>query len=227
MQPNLRRLACRNLGCVLLPAYIVRVRTTAWPWHCISPSQFSAGISIPCFTGLNMSQIYKYVATTTADHPALRSQPRTITWWPKAAPILVVVPSALSIALLYINKHTYSGQLLSWSINNRGAIQVVIQVISSILSFFWLYSIRTVISQWTRYRLSGSPMKLNTLRLWSAISLATTNWDLPWSKGFVALVFFCVHTSSSDAVGWCIDALVDRRVARRSHFELVLNLVDL
>lgn len=137
-----------------------------------------------------MSKFYKSVATTTADHPPLRSQPRTITWWPKASPILIVIPTALSIALLYVNTHTYSGQLLSWSINNRGAVQVVIQVISSILSFFWLYSIRTVISQWTRYRLSGVPVKLNALRLWSAISLATTNWDLPWNQALVALGFF-------------------------------------
>lgn len=137
-----------------------------------------------------MSQLYKSVATTTADQPPLRSQPRTITWWPKAAPILIVIPATLNIALVYVNKQTYSGQLLSWSINNRGTVQVVIQVISSVLSFFWLYSIRTVISQWTRYRLSGSLVKLNTLRVWSAISLATTNWDLPWSKALVALGFF-------------------------------------
>lgn len=136
-----------------------------------------------------MAQFYKSVSTTASDHPPLRSQPRTITWWPKAAPILIVVPAALNIALLFVNKHTYSGQLLTWSINNRGTVQVVIQVISSSLSFLWLYAIRTVISQWTRYHLSGFPVKLNTLRLWSALSLATANWDLPWSKALVALVF--------------------------------------
>lgn len=142
--------------------------------------------------GLNMSQVYKSVATTTADQAPsqVRSQPHTITWWPKAAPILIVIPAALNIAVLCVHKNTYSGQLLSWSINNRGTLQVVIQVIYSILSFFWLYSIRTVISQWTRYRLSGFQVKLNTLRLWSAISSAATNWNLPWSKALIALGFF-------------------------------------
>lgn len=142
--------------------------------------------------GLKMSSVYKSVATTTADQPPLRvrSQPRTIAWWTKAAPILIIIPTALNIAVLYLNRNTYTGNILSWSTNNRGAVQVVIQVLSSVLSFFWLYSIRTVISQWTRYRLSGFPVKLNTLRLWSAISLAATNWDLPWGKALVALGFF-------------------------------------
>lgn len=134
-----------------------------------------------------MSQVYKSVATTSLP---VRSQPPTITWGPRAAPILVVIPAALNIAVLYVNRNTYTGQLLSWSTSNRGAVQVVIQVISSILAFFWLYSIRTVISLWTRHRLSGSQIKLNTLRLWSALSLATPNWDLPWSKALVALGFF-------------------------------------
>lgn len=142
--------------------------------------------------GFNMLQVYKSVATTTADQAPspVRSQPRTITWWPKTAPILIVIPTAVNIAVLCVHSKTYSGQLLSWSINNRGTVQVVIQVLSSILSFFWLYPIRTVISQWTRYRLSGFQIKLNTLRLWSAISLATTNWDLPWNKALIALGFF-------------------------------------
>lgn len=139
-----------------------------------------------------MSSVYKSVATTTPDQPPLRvrSQPRTIAWWTKAAPILIIIPTALNIVVLYLNRNTYTGNILSWSTNNRGAVQVVIQVLSSVLSFFWLYSIRTVISQWTRYRLSGFPVKLNTLRLWSAISLAATNWDLPWGKALVALGFF-------------------------------------
>lgn len=142
--------------------------------------------------GLKMSQVYKSVATTMADQAPspVHSQPRTITWWPKAAPILIVIPTALNIAVLCVHSKTYSGQLLSWSVNNRGAVQVVIQVISSILSFFWVYSIRTAISQWTRYRLSGFQVKLNTLRLWSAISSAATNWNLPWSKALIALGFF-------------------------------------
>lgn len=142
---------------------------------------------------LNMSQVYTSVAKTAADQLPLqvRSQPRTIAWWSRAAPILIVIPTAVNIAVLYVNGCTYSGQLLSWSQNNRGTVQVVIQVLSSILSFFWLYSIQTVISQWTRYRLSRSQIKLNTLKLWSALSLATPNWDLPWIKALVTLGFFC------------------------------------
>lgn len=139
-----------------------------------------------------MSQVYKSVSTTNASLAPFHPQPRTITWWSKASPTLILLPAALSVAMLSVNGHTYTGQLLRWSINNRGVVQVVIQLISSILSFFWLYSIREVISQWTRYRLSGPPVDLNRLRLWSAISLATTNWDLPWAKALVAMGFFTV-----------------------------------
>lgn len=115
-------------------------------------------------------------------------------WWMKLVPLCILIPTSASLAVLILHLRQYkdSGTLYVWSTSSRVVVQVVVFVLASFLSLFWVFSIRTAISQWTRHGLSKRSINLDTLRLWSAITQNRADWNLPWAFAFATLSFFAL-----------------------------------
>jgi hypothetical protein len=122
--------------------------------------------------------------------------------WMKLAPLCILFPTGVSLTILTLHLRHYKddGLLYRWSASNRVLVQVVIHILSSILGVLWTYPICTVISHWTRYRLSKRSVNLDTLRVWSAVTQARADWNLPWGYMIATLVFLA--TSYVPAALW-------------------------
>ncbi|KAF9690551.1 hypothetical protein EKO04_011304 [Ascochyta lentis] len=130
--------------------------------------------------------------------PRLGQEP----WWTKLVPLCILVPTCVSLFILtlHIRQYKDSGTLYGWSTSYRVLVQVFVHVLASVLGALWVFPTCTIISHWTRHRLSKKSVNLDTLRLWSAITQARADWNLPWAPAFATLAFLVLN--SVPAVLW-------------------------
>ncbi|KAF2111671.1 hypothetical protein BDV96DRAFT_581523 [Lophiotrema nucula] len=136
-----------------------------------------------------------YELLSRASEPQqVRTRLRETGWWSKIVLLAIIIPTVISIVIggLHLRHYKTSGSLYHWSITSRALLQVVVHILSSLLSVLWMYPICKIISHSTRHRLSKKAVDLNTLRLWSAIVQARTDWNLPTSAALMALGFFAL-----------------------------------
>jgi hypothetical protein len=133
--------------------------------------------------------------------------------WSRTVPFLIVIPVAvsLSIAILHVRHYKSSGILHRWSVHNRSLVQAVVHVLSSLLAILWVAPLCTSITHLTRQHLVRRNINLNTLRLWSAVTLARTDWNLPWISALVTLGFcFLTYLPATLWAGALSPALTNR-----------------
>jgi hypothetical protein len=111
--------------------------------------------------------------------------------WSRTVPSLIIIPIAVSLSIgsLHLRDYKTSGTLYAWSFNHRSLLQAMIHVLSSLLAILWVVPLCASISHLTRQQLVRSNINLNTLRLWSAVTLARADWNLSWISALVTLGF--------------------------------------
>ena len=97
-----------------------------------------------------------------------------------AVPRLTVTTTiALYLLVAAWKNDTYSGSLYDFVSANRATTQIIVQVVASVLGALHLYVLATLVNFFTRLRLQMSPMKLDTIKLWTAASSLRMDWSLP------------------------------------------------
>lgn len=126
------------------------------------------------------------------EHRALNLELQQEPWWLKLIPFCVFLPTGTSLVILTLHLRLYktSGILYEWSTSSRVLTQVVVHILSSALSALLVLSICTIVSQWTRHRLSEKSVSLDTLRVWTAVIQTRMDWNLPWALKLTTLLFF-------------------------------------
>jgi hypothetical protein len=124
-----------------------------------------------------------------------RAPLREARWWSKLIPFAILIPTvvSLSVGALHLRHYKNSSTLYVWSVHSRALVQVIVHVLSSLLAILWVVPLCTSITHLTRRHLAERDIKLDTLRLWSAMTLAKTDWNLPRSSALLALGF-CLLT---------------------------------
>jgi hypothetical protein len=130
------------------------------------------------------------VSNTRTDGRA-HAQARNASWRTRLLPFCIVIPTFVSLCVvsLHARRYTDTGKLYQWSTSNRALVQVVVHIVSSLLALLWTYSICTLMSQWTRHRMSHESVNVNTLRLWSALMQNRADWSLPRISVSATLAF--------------------------------------
>lgn len=143
-----------------------------------------------------MSKSFKY--SFPSYHPVVNAselhaghQLREVRWWSKLIPFAMLIPTAVSLTVgaLRMRHYKNSNTLYLWSVHSRSLVQVIVHILSSILAILGAVPLCTSITHLTRRHLAQSEVKLDTLRLWSAMTLAKTDWNLPWTSALVTLGF--------------------------------------
>jgi hypothetical protein len=126
------------------------------------------------------------------EHRALYLDLQQEHWWMKLIPFCVFLPTGVSLFILTLHLRQYktSGVLYEWSTSSRVLTQVVIHILASALSALLVFPICTIVSQWTRHRLSEKTVSLDTLRVWTAVIQTRTDWNLPWTLKPTTLLLF-------------------------------------
>ncbi|KAF2501294.1 hypothetical protein BU16DRAFT_555787 [Lophium mytilinum] len=134
------------------------------------------------------------IARTRGTTQGSRPRMRGIQWWTKLVPFYVIIPVAVSLAIeiLHIRLYKNTESLYRWSTYDRTSVQVIVHILSTILAILLVYPVCTVLSFWTRHRLSRRDVGLNRLRLWSAMVQGRLDWSLPWLPSLLALGFFAL-----------------------------------
>lgn len=108
--------------------------------------------------------------------------------------LMISLPTTISILVAVLSFRTYSssGQLYHWATNYRAQTQVVIHVLTTILSAPWIYGLCTTLNLWVRSYLQRKPLPLVTARLWTAASQGRLEWNLPWRNLLIGMLWFTV-----------------------------------
>lgn len=110
-----------------------------------------------------------------------------------AVPCLTVTTAIALYLLVAARKNdTYSGSLYDFVSANRATTQIIVQVIASVLGALHLYVLTSLINFFTRLRLQMSPMKLDTIKLWTAASSLRMDWRLPLGSWPILCAFLIV-----------------------------------
>ena len=97
-----------------------------------------------------------------------------------AVPCLTVTTAIASYLLVATQKNdTYSGSFYDFVSANRATTQIIVQVVATVLGALHLYILTTLVKFFTRLQLQMSPMKLDTVKLWTAASSLRMDWSLP------------------------------------------------
>lgn len=125
------------------------------------------------------------------EHRAINLDLQQEPWWMKLIPFFVFLPTGVSLFILTLHVRLYkiSSVLYEWSTSSRVLTQVVIHILASALSALLVFPICTIVSQWTRHRLSEKGISLDTLRVWTAVIQTRTDWNLPWTLKLTTLLF--------------------------------------
>lgn len=103
----------------------------------------------------------------------------------------LVIPTIASAALFGLTlSNTYVGHgLKTWVLSNRAPIQIVVQVLSTLIGACQIYALSTSIRFWTNTYLSTTPISLDTLKLLDAITTARLDLDVPTRALTILLVY--------------------------------------
>ena len=112
--------------------------------------------------------------------------------WAKllAVPWLVVT-SIITTLLLWSDRTSWTsaGQLYQLVVNNRAAVQILIQVLATGFGAIHVYTVCVLINFATRRGLAAKPYTLDRLRFWRAVSAKALDWSMPVPLLALLLVF--------------------------------------
>jgi hypothetical protein len=106
----------------------------------------------------------------------------------------LTVPCAISLIILALNARDWYSEALLRNIvvNYHVFVAPVVQILSTILAGLQLYVVFTIFEYSARTRITQRNISLNTLRLWSALSLRSINLNLQLAKVLVLLSVIAV-----------------------------------
>lgn len=115
---------------------------------------------------------------------------------------LLLLPTLASLLLLVSNAEEWSLTGYAYRIvtGNRATTQIIVQILSQSLCLIQIFTICRLINFATRIRFTRSPISLNTLGLWTALSTPTVNWSLPLGMIIASIIF--VNLSTVMSVLW-------------------------
>ncbi|KAJ5164553.1 uncharacterized protein N7500_006383 [Penicillium coprophilum] len=105
--------------------------------------------------------------------------------------ILLIVPLALSILLLYSDASSWHlpDNLYVFVNTNRTSVQTAVQIFGAILAAIEVFALCRLINLTTRVRFTQTPVSLNVLGFWSALSTPSTNFGLPFWMITITVLF--------------------------------------
>ena len=105
-------------------------------------------------------------------------------------PVLQLFFPTLAIcALSWIGDKKYTSLLYDYLRKDQATVQVVVQIIAHILAALQIASICTTFNLSTRYQILKHSIALKDLELWTAISRAHVDFNLPWPYLITTLAF--------------------------------------
>jgi hypothetical protein len=113
--------------------------------------------------------------------------------------LLLLIPLTLSILLLYgeVSNWLLPDNLYSMVNKWRSSVQTAVQVFSAALAAIEIFALCRLINLATRILFTRSPVSLDMLGFWTALSTPTVNWSHPIWMIIVTLLLSNLHTAFS------------------------------
>ena len=138
----------------------------------------------------------KHEATPTTPTAVQRSRRARAGPWERTSPVLVSLLSVILCSVLVILHWTHiafdgHSSLYLFTTHHRATVQVVVNILASILGFIQTFAVFKAFNMTTRQTFAGKELTLNSLRFYVAISKNT--WDLNLPLGLlIASAFVCL-----------------------------------
>jgi hypothetical protein len=118
---------------------------------------------------------------------------RKASLWSRYSPVAVVVLSTILSAVpavLTLRNTKYTNpQFYGWTTQQRATMQVVVNVLATLLGFLWTWAVCACFNMAMRPFLSEKSFPLNTLRFYVSISRRTLDWNLPPRLAVLSFIF--------------------------------------
>ncbi|MCJ1319395.1 hypothetical protein MMC15_004731 [Xylographa vitiligo] len=103
--------------------------------------------------------------------------------WSRISPICALAPTTVfSILLIAYHKTKFVGHAAVWVENSRDSVAIIVQIVATIFGFCQSYMLCSLINYATRIHLVGRTAKLDTLGLYTALSIPRVDTSLSASK---------------------------------------------
>lgn len=108
--------------------------------------------------------------------------------------LTISLPMIISVLVAMLNFRGYSssGLLYHWAIHYRAQTQVVIHVLTTLLSLPWVFGLCSTLNLYVRSYLQRKSLPLLTARLWTAASQGRLQWNLPWRNLLIGILWFVI-----------------------------------
>ncbi|KAJ5427868.1 hypothetical protein N7491_008310 [Penicillium cf. griseofulvum] len=129
---------------------------------------------------LNVSKPLFVSSKSIEDH--VNQSPPSNSWIEHLLFALLIIPLTLSIILLYSDASNWHlpDNLYVFVNTNRTSVQTAVQIFGAILAAIEVFALCRLINLTTRIRFTQTPVSLNVLGFWSALSTPSTNFGLPF-----------------------------------------------
>ncbi|KAJ5959229.1 uncharacterized protein N7479_006379 [Penicillium vulpinum] len=126
---------------------------------------------------------------TIEDHD--EQPPPSNSWIEHLLFVLLIIPLTLSILLVYSDASSWHlpDNLYVFVNKNRASVQTAVQIFGAILAAIEVFALCRLINLTTRIRFTQSPVSLNVLGFWSALSTPTNNFGLPFWMIAITVLF--------------------------------------
>ncbi|KAJ5124813.1 uncharacterized protein N7515_008638 [Penicillium bovifimosum] len=126
---------------------------------------------------------------STKDHD--NQPPPSNSWIEHLLFVLLVIPLTLSILLVYSDASSWHlpDNLYAFVNTYRTSVQTAVQIFGAILAAIEVFALCRLINFTTRIRFTQTPVSLNLLGFWSALSTPTINFCLPFWMIVVTVLF--------------------------------------
>lgn len=119
----------------------------------------------------------------------------TIGPWRRFLPTLAVLFTSACAFTIWSLRLTYWKDSLGFYnlvVTHRVSVQVFIHVLATFLTVLWIYGVSTTINLLMRLRFANGGVSINTLRMWTLISQARLNINLPFRHFILCACFYAI-----------------------------------
>lgn len=118
-------------------------------------------------------------------------RPPSNSWIEHLLFVLLIIPLTLSILLVYSDASSWHlpDNLYAFVNTYRTSVQTAVQIFGAILAAIEVFALCRLINLTTRIRFTQSPVSLNVLGFWSALSTPTNNFCLPFWMIVITVLF--------------------------------------
>ncbi|CAG8899445.1 unnamed protein product [Penicillium egyptiacum] len=130
------------------------------------------------------------------------NRPLSKSWIEHFLFVLLIIPLTLSALVLYtdISSWHLPDNLYAFVNTNRTSVQTAVQIFGAILAAIEVFALCRLINLTTRVRFTQTPVSLDVLGFWSALSTPTNNFCLPF--WMIAITVFLGNLSAIISALW-------------------------